>query len=77
MLKPSSVSKFGIEEGSCFLCGGTVFSGLSTAASAMAGDVCDVSLVVKYQIAVDGRSESGVWVKGCCKGEGVVCQLQC
>ena len=36
-MKPSSVSKFGIEDGSCFLCGATVFTGFSTAASAILG----------------------------------------
>jgi hypothetical protein len=34
-VKPSRVSKFGIDDGSCFLCGGTVLDGFSTAASAM------------------------------------------
>lgn len=40
---PSSDSMFGMDDESCFLCGGTVFAYESTAASAMVGyesDMC-------------------------------------
>jgi hypothetical protein len=33
------VSKLGIDDGSCFLCGGTVLVGFSTAASAILGTI--------------------------------------
>lgn len=39
MEKPSSESKLGIDDGSCFLCGWTVVAPFSTAASAIFGGV--------------------------------------
>jgi hypothetical protein len=45
------VSKLGIEEGSCFLCGAIVLAGFSTAASAMVEE--------GMQVRVFERSETG------------------